>query len=136
MIKISAKIRYAVRTLLEIGKRKEKITCLSEVEKSQNISAKFAKQILQPLEKADLVGSKRGIHGGYYLIKEPSEIYLIDIFNAFNESIKIIPCINHPDICERVNYCGAKILWQKLDKNINQFLNETTIQDMINEEKV
>lgn len=134
-MRISAKTRYAIRTLVEIGKNPEKILPLTEVEKKQNISAKFAKQILQPLERKNIVGSKRGMKGGYFLKKKPSEISLMDVINAFDERINIVPCLKESRFCERDDICGTKTKWDELNKIINKFFINNNIQDIINKEK-
>lgn len=130
-MKIPAKVRYAVRTLVEIGKDPGKILSLAEVEKEQMISAKFAKQFLQPLEKENIVGSKRGVKGGYFLKRKPSEIRIKDVFKALGEKINLAPCLDDLDVCQRIGICGAKDKWSELQKMIEEFLAAITIEDII-----
>jgi len=68
-MKISAKVRYAIRALVEIGKCPDNSLPLSTVEKNQNISSKFAKQFLQPLEKKILLEVKEGLRAAIFLRK-------------------------------------------------------------------
>jgi len=133
-MRLSSRIRYAVRTLVEIGKTPDKLTSLQEVEKKQTISAKYAKQILQPLEKVNIIGSKRGVGGGYYLKQNPKNIRLEDIMNALGNEVKIAPCFATNGICERKNYCGAEKTWNELQNLIEIFFKETTLQDIIDRE--
>lgn len=134
-MKISAKVRYAIRTLVEIGKCPDSSLPLSIVEKNQNISSKFAKQFLQPLEERNIVGSKRGAKGGYYLKKDPSEIRLLDVIEALEKEIQIVPCIKDAEFCERRDFCGAKKKWEEFQNLIEDFYFRTTIQDIIEQEK-
>ena len=134
-MRLSAKIRYAIRTLVEIGKSPGKVIPLTEVEKNQKISAKFAKQILQPLERSNIVGSKRGARGGYFLKKNPADIRLMDVISAFDIKINVVPCLKNPGQCKREDVCGAKIKWDELNQIINNFFIHSTIQDMIDKEK-
>lgn len=134
-MKISAKLRYAVRTLVELGRRPESVISLAEVERRQNISAKFAKQILQPLEDHDLVGSKRGSAGGYFLLKAPGDIRLIDVMSALNECPPLVPCLNDSYACEREETCGARDIWKNLGDQIQKYFTATTIQVIIDLEK-
>ena len=134
-MKVSAKVRYAIRTLVEIGKCPDNSLPLSIVEKNQNISSKFAKQFLQPLEERNIVGSKRGAKGGYYLKKDPSEIRLLDVIEALEKEIQIVPCIKDAEFCERRDFCGAKKKWEEFQNLIEDFYFRTTIQDIIEQEK-
>lgn len=134
MIKIPAKIRYAIRTLVELGTSKLDITPLKIIEQTQGISAKFAKQIMQPLEKNDLVKSKRGIYGGYYLNKKPSEISFKLILESFKRENNIIFCMNDRETCPRESVCGSKLIWNELQEKIDHFFATTTIQNIIDKE--
>ncbi|MCJ7587697.1 MAG: Rrf2 family transcriptional regulator [Candidatus Aminicenantes bacterium] len=134
-MKMPAKIRYGIRILVEIGRHPEGALPLAEVEKRQLISAKFAKQILQPLMRARLVGSTRGIKGGYRLLKKPERIRLIDIVNVLSEKDdRIAPCLVRKGICRRDKNCGAKLKWMELQKIVDAFLAKTTLRDMIDAE--
>jgi len=134
-MKISAKLRYAVRTLVELGRQPDRVVSLSEVERRQHISAKFAKQILQPLENHGLVGSKRGSAGGYFLLKAPADIRLLDVMLALNESPLLVPCLNDSYACEREETCGARDVWKDLGDQIEKYFSVTTIQGVIDMEE-
>lgn len=134
-MKLRAKIRYAVRILVEIGKHPDKPLSLPMVEEKQHISAKYARQILQPLEDKKIVGSRRGKKGGYFLKKKASEISLMDVMSILSENMKIAPCLGIPGICEREAVCGAKRKWAELQSSIEEFFRKTSIQDIIDGEK-
>lgn len=57
-----------------------------------NIPRKFLETILQDLKKNGLVGSKRGIQGGYFLNRPPSEIMLGAIIRAIDGPLAPIRC--------------------------------------------
>lgn len=134
-MRMPAKIRYGIRILVEIGRHPEGALPLAEVEKRQLISAKFAKQILQPLMRAKLVGSMRGLKGGYRLLKDPARIRIIDIVQILSEKgDRIAPCLVSKGICRRESNCGAKLKWQELQKLVDAYLTKTTLRDMIDAE--
>lgn len=134
-MKMPAKIRYGIRILVEIGLHPEGALPLAEVEKRQLISAKFAKQLLQPLMRAKLVESVRGLKGGYRLLKDPARIRIIDVVKVLSDpGDRIAPCLVRKGICRREKNCGAKLKWMELQKMIDGFLAKTTIRDMIDVE--
>ena len=134
-MRMPAKIRYGVRILVEIGRRPEGIQPLAEIEKSQLISAKFAKQILQPLMRAGIVGSERGLKGGYRLLQPPGAIRLLDVVRALSgKGDRIAPCLVRKGICRRESGCGAKGQWRELQAGVDGFLAKTTLRDMIEAE--
>ena len=82
MIKISAKINYACRALLELGLHwpNQSPVQISTIAKRQKVPIKFLIQIFFQLKQADIVESVRGSRGGYVLSKSPGEIRLSEIF--------------------------------------------------------
>ena len=82
-MKISTKGRYALRLMIEIGRKEEgRLTTLREVAEQQNISMKYLEQLVGHLTKAKLIVGHRGIHGGYSLAREPQDITAGDILRA------------------------------------------------------
>jgi Rrf2 family protein len=130
-MKVTARLRYAVRTLCELEDSQDNPMSLTKIEKNQKISKKFLKQILQPLEKNNIIGSKRGKYGGYYLKIKPEKITILKILKALNEEIVIVPCI--VGICSAGNekHCKTKKKWNELQKIIYEFYRKTTIRDFI-----
>jgi Rrf2 family protein len=134
-MRMPAKIRYGIRILVEIGRRPEGALPLAEVERRQLISAKFAKQILQPLMKAGLVVSVRGLRGGYRLLKRPGSIRLLDVVRILSdEGDRIAPCLTRRGRCRRDPDCGAKQKWIELQEIVDAFLARTTLDDVIRAE--
>ena len=79
-MKISTKIRYGTRAILELASRYgEGPIELKEIAKKENISLKYLEQVIIPLRSAGLVKSVRGSKGGYSLAKPPAEICLNDL---------------------------------------------------------
>jgi Rrf2 family protein len=134
-MRIPARVRYAVRILVEVGQSPGKPISLPEVERTQRISAKFAKQILQPLIEKNIVGARRGVKGGYFLLRKPSAIRLKNIADALGEESKLAPCLEKSEACDREKSCGARRKWAELQELVETFLAETTIQDFIDQEK-
>lgn len=131
-LRMPAKIRYGIRILIEIGRNREGALPLTGVEKRQKISAKFAKQILQPLMRAGLVDSIRGLKGGYRLLKAPEAISLHDIVRVLSDkNDRIAPCLVRGGSCRRESTCGVKSKWCELQSLIDGFLAETTLQDVM-----
>ena len=133
-MKVSAKLRYTVRTLCEIGETEQNPVALSKIEGKQKISRKYLKQILQPLEKKGIIGSIRGKNGGYYFKKKIDNISLYDVVSALNENINIVPC-SHNRSCsfERIDICGSQGKWEELQNLINDFYKRTTISEFEDE---
>ena len=67
---ISTKGRYALRVMLDIGRRDGWVS-LGDIAQRQNISRKYLEQVMSLLIKAGYVKSQRGKGGGYRLAESP-----------------------------------------------------------------
>lgn len=83
-LKISAKEAYAYKAVLQLAIQYEfeRPVRLGELSQAQGIPKKFLVQILLRLIDAQIVRSKRGTLGGYYLARNPGSISLLDVLQA------------------------------------------------------
>ena len=88
-MKLSAKINYACRAVLELSLHYHDTVPvqLNTIYKSQRIPKKFLVQLLLRLKDAGIVDSSRGMGGGYYLTRHPSSIKLADVFRAVDSHL-------------------------------------------------
>jgi len=87
MLKISAKLDYACRALLELSLHWPNPLPLqvNEIARRQKIPTKFLVHILIMLKQFGLVESLRGQKGGYVLSRAPKDISLYTLFEIFSE---------------------------------------------------
>jgi|SRR3989338_2060270 len=87
-MKISAKIDYACRALLELSLHwpNPEPLQVEQIARRQRVPVKFLTQILIYLKQAGYVESVRGKNGGYLLRKLPREIKLNDIMENFQDT--------------------------------------------------
>jgi len=79
-LKISSRFTIAVHMISLIHVRTDHLTS-EQIADSVNTNPVIIRQISSLLKKAGLIGVKRG-SGGAYLLKDPSEISLFDIYQA------------------------------------------------------
>lgn len=131
-MKLPTRVRYAVRAVVEIAERgSERPIPISAISKAQNISAKYAKQLMNRLQRAGIVKGHAGIRGGYTLARSADEITLLEIYDALDVSVKLVPCLRFDAYCERSGSCAAQLIWQRLSSELAQTLRNTTIGEMV-----
>ena len=87
-MKLSTKGRYAMVALADIALSEDKgLVALSEISKRQSISLPYLEQLFVKLRRSDLVTSVRGPGGGYRLSRDPSQIRVVDILAAVDETV-------------------------------------------------
>ena len=94
-MRLSKKSEYGLRALLELTLAHEKATLQRhEIAARQHIPIEFLEQILLTLKRAGLISSKRGIRGGYVLIKPPSDITLGQVIRLLDGPLAPISCVS------------------------------------------
>ena len=92
---LSKKTKYGIKALTHIARVKNAETVsIGEVAQRENIPQKFLEGILLTLRKSGFLGSKKGKHGGYYLIKTPDEIMMADVMRILEGPIAMVPCVS------------------------------------------
>ena len=105
-----------------------------EIAKNQDLSYKYLDHILNSLKVAGLVAKAAGKKSGYVLTREPSEITVFDIHNAFEPGICVIDCLSDNYSCKRESHCASRGFWGKLNNQIIKYFKSTSLQDLINDQ--
>jgi Rrf2 family protein len=135
-MKISTKIRYGARAMLELASRYgEGPIELKEIAKKEDISLKYLEQVINPLRAAGLVKSTRGAKGGYSLAKPPSEICLYDVVETLEGPLNLLECLLDPNTCQKVQSCVTRDIWKEISDAISKIFYSATLEDMVNRKK-
>lgn len=139
---LSKKSKYAIKALIALAKQNRNGLPMRivEISEQENIPKKFLESILLELRNHAILGSKMGINGGYYLLKNPNEIYLSDIIRLTDGPIALIPCasLNFYEKCEDCKdetVCGLRKVMTELRNASLSILSHNSIADIINKEK-
>jgi len=135
-MKISTKIRYGARAMLELAFRYgEGPIELKEIAKRENISLKYLEQVIIPLRTAGLVKSVRGSKGGYSLAKSPSDIYLSDVVEILEGPVNLIECLTDPKACQKSSICVTRDIWKEVSEAIYGIFHSITLEEMVNRKR-
>ena len=133
-MKLSTKGRYAMVALADIALQDAGAQVpLSEISKRQDISLPYLEQLFVKLRRAGLVESVRGPGGGYRLSRAPSEIRVVDVLAAVDETVDAM----HKGAGASGGQSGARAqsmtnrLWQGLSAHVYVFLHQARLSDVI-----
>lgn len=134
-MKISTKGRYALRLMIDIAIHDEDTNVsIRDVAARQDISTKYLEQIVSMLVRVGFLRSIRGAQGGYRLAKAPSEYTVGDILRITEGSLAPVSCLeDEENQCEKAANCPTIKLWEGLYKVINDYLDNITLEDLVNE---
>ncbi|MBO6777416.1 MAG: Rrf2 family transcriptional regulator [Marinibacterium sp.] len=133
-MKLSTKGRYAMVALADIALQpEEKLVTLADVSQRQDISLAYLEQLFVKLRRAKLVDSVRGPGGGYRLARPTSEIRIVDILAAVDETVDAM----HKGAGASGALSGSRAqsltnrLWESLSAYVYVFLHQTRLSDVI-----
>jgi Rrf2 family protein len=130
-MKINTKVRYGLRAILQIAQSSpEEPVPISAIAQSQEISSKYLEQVVGSLRKHGLITSRKGVRGGYTLIRPPSEITLWEIIQALDPHTALVDCVTNPDCCDRSEDCLTRNIWTLLSDQLRQFWSGYSLQDL------
>ena len=133
---LSKKTKYGLKALTYIAKSESDAPVqVGEIAKSEKIPQKFLESILLTLRKSGFLGSKKGKHGGYYLIKETSEIKMTDVLRVLEGPIAMVPCVSlnfyeKCDDCLDEHECSVHKLMIQVRDNTLKVLRNNTLEDL------
>jgi Rrf2 family protein len=133
---LSKKTKYGLKALTYIARSESDLPVqVGEIAKSENIPQKFLESILLTLRKSGFLGSKKGKHGGYYLIKESSEILMTDVLRVLEGPIAMVPCVSlnfyeKCDDCPDENACSVNKLMIQVRDSALKVLRNNTLADL------
>lgn len=99
--------------------------------KNQNLSIKYTEHLLQLLNKAKLIHSERGAHGGYSISRPAKNISILDIAEAVYKMDGLVKCISLPKACKKNRHCAARILWSKIDSKFTNIMRKTKLTHLL-----
>ncbi|MGN1081538.1 MAG: RrF2 family transcriptional regulator, partial [Acutalibacteraceae bacterium] len=128
---------YALRMLIDLAEHREDgYIALKDIAERQNISKKYLEQIVPVLNRSDILKTNRGYQGGYMLAKSPNKYTVGMILRLTEGSLAPVPCVDqNPVECERSNDCATLPIWQGLNKVINDYLDNITLQDVLDHQR-
>ncbi len=138
---LSRKTKYAINALVYLAKRREDgPTLISEISQAEHIPRKFLEAILLDLRKATILGSKKGKGGGYYLLKEPSEVTMLEVMRLFDGPVALLPCVSllyyeRCDECKDEETCGIRDVFLELRKATVSLLQSATLEEILRRER-
>lgn len=106
---------------------------LGDISKRQDISLPYLEQLFVKLRRAGLVESVRGPGGGYRLARVPSDIRIVDVLAAVDETVDAM----HVGAGASGAVSGTKAqsvvnrLWQGLSAHVYVYLHQARLSDVI-----
>jgi Rrf2 family protein len=134
-MRISKKAEYALRALVAMARPPARSWSIHELASSERIPIKFLEQILLALRRAGILNSKRGVGGGYTLVRAPEDIRIGEVIGVFDGPIAPVPCAAERPTercsCPDPRTCPLRLMMTDIRRELSTLLDERTLDDML-----
>jgi Rrf2 family protein len=134
-MRISKKAEYALRALVAMSRQSARSWSIHELAAAEHIPIKFLEQILLALRRAGILNSKRGVGGGYTLVRPPEEIRIGEVIAVFDGPLAPIECAAERPTgrctCPEPRACPLRLMMTDIRRELAALLDTRTIEDML-----
>ena len=133
---LSKKSQYAFKALAYLTEKyKQGPVLIAEISKKKKIPLKFLENILLELKKADILDSKKGKGGGYFLKMDPTKVKVAPIVRLVNGPIAMLPCVSlyYYERCKNCDekQCGLHEMMIEVRDASLAILENRTLSDLV-----
>jgi Rrf2 family protein len=132
---ISRRTDYAIRLVSALATSDGTPRSVRVVAEEYDVPYAFARSIQHDLSLAGIIKSTRGVNGGMVLVKDPSQMTLLDIVTSMQGVPSTAICAREEDWCPREENCPYHKVWVGLDNIIADYLSSVSISDLLDGKK-
>ncbi len=137
---LSMKAKYAIKALLYMAREeKGKALLTGDIAKKEKIPKKFLEQILLELKNREILRSRAGKNGGYFLNDDPQNIFVGSIVRAFHGPLAMIPCASitayqRCQDCQEEDACSIRWVMKEVRDATAKILDGTSLASLLENE--
>lgn len=132
---LSTKGRYGLKAVFELALNYGSgPVSLKKISEKYNISENYLEQLFAKLKKGGYIETVRGAQGGYLLAREPKDITVGMILRTLEGEITASDCLSK-EICSRESICATRGIFEKIERSINDVIDNITLADMYEDNK-
>jgi len=138
---LTKRTKYAVKALIALAQSEHnKPMLIAEIAHKEGLPKRFLEAILLDLKRGQILGSRMGAGGGYFLMKPASEIMVSTIIRILDGPIALLPCVslNFYQRCEECKdevTCSIREMMKKVRDASIEIMGNTSIADLVRREK-
>ena len=136
---LTRKTDYALVALSALAREKRDLgnpLSARTLSENFNLPLSLLMNVLKELHRAELIGSRRGVSGGYYLNLDPTDISIKQVIEAMEGPVNVTLCSEeHEDdcttACQILSLCPISGPIQKFNDLFKDFLSNISLQTLL-----
>ena len=133
---LSRRCKYALRALYRLTREYQQGPVrIAQIAAKERIPRKFLEAILVQLRDRQIVGSREGKNGGYYLSAPPQTVTIGSVLRIIDGPLAPLPCASETayqpcDECEDEARCETKFVMREVRNAIAGVLDNVTLAEV------
>ena len=136
MLRISKLTDYGTVILACLAATSGRRYTAAEVAERTRLGLPTVSKLLKNLQRAGIVSSVRGAHGGYQLARPAREISAASIIDAIEGPVAITECSGDHSACDLEQACSTGGSWQRINDAIRRSLDGVSLAQLSGQEAV
>jgi FeS assembly SUF system regulator len=130
MLRISKLTDYGTVILACLAAQSDRMLTTTEVAERTKVGLPTVSKLLKKLQRAGLVLSTRGSHGGYQLSRPATDITAASILEALEGPFALTECSSEHSSCGLAGSCRVGHSWQRVNGAIRRALTDITLAQL------
>ena len=130
MLRISRLTDYATVLLAALAGEPERVQTAASLAAQTHIAGPTVSKLLKQLQRAGLVSSTRGLHGGYQLARPATQISAAAILDALEGPMALTDCAAGHGHCGIEETCRVSRVWQRLNLAMRRALYDVSLAQL------
>jgi Rrf2 family nitric oxide-sensitive transcriptional repressor len=120
---------FALRTLMYLATTGKRSTA-AQVAQLYGVSTNHLAKVVNQLSRLGYIRCIRGVGGGIELAKQPGDIRLGEVVEAFEGNLHLLECVAIDDVCTIQSFCKLKGVLAEAERVQLEYLNGVTLADV------
>ena len=104
---------------------------VAKVGQLYGVSTNHIAKVVNQLSRLGYVRSIRGIGGGIELARQPVDICLGEVIEAFEGNMHLLECVTTEDVCAIQSFCKLKGVLAEAERVQLEYLNGVSLADVV-----
>lgn len=130
MLRLGKLTDYGTVILAVMAQEPTRVRNATALAERTHIAAPTVSKLLKQLQRAGLVTSSRGLHGGYQLARPAEVISAAEILDALEGPPQLTDCAAGRGHCSIEATCGVSHVWQRLSLAIRRSLQDVSLAQL------
>ena len=142
MLSLSKKTDYALIALAYLAERPGRVASAREIAGARDLPVALLMNILKELHHHQVLGSTRGVKGGYEIAGDLSTLSLHELILALEGPVRLVECaedsapchhdnVADADACRVSGHCAVQAPLQALHHRLVRFLRDVKLSDVV-----